>query len=103
MIKHMDVEELEQAEDAVVIDVREPEEHARGALPDAVNIPLADFLDKVESGSLEYAKKQLLIVHCTSGSRSLIAAEAAKKGGYAKAYNLRGGYAAWQKFNRARS
>lgn len=100
MIKHIDVEELDRVEDAVVIDVREPHEHEAGALPDAENIPLADFLDKVESGSLEYPKKQMLIIHCKSGSRSLIATEAAGRAGWKKAHNLRGGFVEWAHYTK---
>ena len=50
-----------------IIDVREPDEFARGSYPGAVNIPL----DRLKSELAEYdSKSRPVIVYCSSGSRS---------------------------------
>jgi len=50
-----------------IIDVRDPEEFAKGGYPGAVNIPL----DRLTTELAEYdAKSKPVIVYCSSGARS---------------------------------
>lgn len=68
------------AKDAIVIDVRSPEEFAAGHVPGATNIPV----DVIESRIQQVAsdKTTPLVVHCQSGRRSKRAAEILVGQGY---------------------
>lgn len=60
------VSELAELQDAVVIDVREPEEYVAGHIPGAINIPLGTVPDNVERMTIAP------VVHlvCQVGGRS---------------------------------
>ncbi len=75
---------------AVIVDVREPEEHAREHIPGAALAPLSRF----DPARLPSASR--LILHCRSGSRSRDAATRLLNCGAAEAYILRGGIQAWK-------
>ena len=79
---------------AVVVDVCEPEEFARGYILGAKNVPLA----KLEEQLPQVAKNKSvpLILVCQSGARSARATALARKLGYENAQNLSGGMKAWQ-------
>ena len=81
-------------EDAIVIDVREPNEFAAGHVLGAKNVPLA----RVDASGAELAKKKErpVIVYCDGGERSAKALAALKKHGFTRVANLSGGLAAWQ-------
>jgi phage shock protein E len=76
---------------ARLLDVRSPEEYARGHLPDALNIPVQE-LDRrlAEAGPAD----RELIVYCRSGHRSTRAAEILRAHGFTKVHNL-GPMTAW--------
>jgi len=76
---------------ARLLDVRTPDEYARGHLPGAINIPVQE-LDRrlAEAG----APDQELIVYCRSGHRSGRAAEILRQHGFTKVHNL-GPMTAW--------
>jgi rhodanese-related sulfurtransferase len=84
-------------EDAVIIDVREPNEVADGKIRDAVHIPLGSLKDK--TGELEKYKGKPMIVVCRSGNRSMHALNMLRKSGYENLFNLKGGIMAWQSAN----
>ena len=79
----------------VVLDVRSPEEFARGHVPGALNADInsPDFDAKVAS----IDKKQTVLVNCHAGSRGAIASAALAKLGFKTVCNLEGGLAAWEK------
>lgn len=81
-------------EDAIVVDVREPDEFARGHLPNARTIPLGQ-IDK-RLGELEKYKDKPVIVICHTGNRSGSACGMLRKNGFTKVFNLAGGVTAWQ-------
>lgn len=81
-------------EDAVVVDIREPEEYARGHIPNAKPIPLGQ-IDKRLS-ELEKYKQKPLIVACGSGNRAPSACGTLRKAGFEKVFNLAGGVSAWE-------
>ena len=56
--------------DAVLLDVRLPEEYRRGRLPDSVNLPLARLRD----AAAELDNSRCYVVYCDSGRRSASAA-----------------------------
>ena len=78
-------------EGAVLIDIRDPDEHARERVPGARNRPLA----KLET--LQVGGANAVIFHCRSGART--AANAARLAGSTdcQAYILEGGIDAWKK------
>jgi len=71
------------AGDALLVDVREPDEFARGHLPEAVNIPL----DQIES-KLDEIRDKSLVLYCQSGLRSQKAVQALKRRGVEGVHNL---------------
>lgn len=82
---------LHAAEPPFVLDVREPFEVAQGAIPEAVNIPLAELAARAG----ELPRHGEIVVVCRSGNRSAMATEALLRGGW-DARNLVGGMMAWE-------
>lgn len=70
-----------------LIDVRERSELLSGALPDSVNIPLAQLPTRIKS----YPTTTKLAVICQSGGRSMQAAASLIAMGYGEVVNLYGG------------
>jgi len=81
-------------EEALVVDVREPNEFAAGHVLGAKNMPLA----RVDASGADLAKRKErpVIVYCDGGERSAKALAALKKHGFTRVANLSGGIAAWQ-------
>lgn len=74
-----------------VVDVRAAGEHAVGALPRAVNMPITRLLTCTDQ--LDPARPVLL--HCAGGYRSIAAASLLRARGFADVSDLLGGWAAW--------
>ena len=85
------VEEYRQAADAVLLDVRTPQEYREGHIPGSQNMPLQQ-LDKVEE--VTENKDTVLYVYCRSGARSRQAVSLLKHMGYTNVHNI-GGIAAY--------
>lgn len=79
--------------EAVLIDVREPAEHARERIPGVPLIPLSAF-DVERIRQLAGGKK--VILHCASGIRSARAAEALHTAGITNVAHLKGGLPTWR-------
>jgi rhodanese-related sulfurtransferase len=80
-------------EKAVLIDVSEPDEFAKGHANGSRNVPLG----KLEgSKDLPSNKALPLVVVCPTGSRASRAAGLLRKAGYEKAQALAGGLGAWR-------
>jgi adenylyltransferase/sulfurtransferase len=75
----------------VLVDVREPSEHAEDRIDGALLRPLGPFL--LNPGNLP--KDVPVVVHCKSGGRSAVAVAALRLRGY-DAHNLSGGILAWR-------
>lgn len=86
MLGEVDPEDI--TEDAVLLDVRLPEEFRRGRLPDSINIPLEELRERMPE--LDAKKKH--VVYCDSGRRSAGAVYLLTERGL-KASLLRGGIA----------
>ena len=84
------------ATDALVIDVRTPEEFGVQALSGALNINYLGegFWEKME----QLDKDKTYLVYCRTGRRSLRVCTLMKNGGFDKdkVFNLDGGIAAWE-------
>lgn len=75
----------------VVVDVREPWEHAQGHIPKARLIPLGDLLQRID----ELDPNQPVAVVCATGSRSQSAAALLGQKGFKTIYNVLGGTMYW--------
>jgi rhodanese-related sulfurtransferase len=85
--------QLMNRDKAVVIDVCEPDEFARGHVMGAKNVPLGQLEDKL--GQVVKNKSTQLIMVCQVGARSARAAASARKLGYDNVQSLSGGLRAW--------
>lgn len=83
-----------RANGAIILDVRSPEEFAKGHVPGAVNIDInaPGFAAKVAN----FDKSKPILVNCHAGSRGAIAAAELSKLGFNTVCNLQGGLAAWE-------
>jgi rhodanese-related sulfurtransferase len=76
----------------LLIDVREPNEVAVEAYPDAVVVPLQSFDPK----DIPDPKEKQVVFACRSGKRSVTASLAAQAAGLAYDKHLAGGMLAWK-------
>ncbi len=76
-----------EAENTVLLDVREREEHAIGMMPGAVGLPLSELRDKLET----LDREKNYIVSCAVGLRGYISERVMKAKGF-KVKNLMGAY-----------
>jgi len=83
---------LDNKEDFVFIDVREPHEYEEANLG-ATLIPLGNVLEKVPE--LEEFKNKEVIIHCRSGARSGMAQQLLQAEGFTNVRNVLGGILAW--------
>ncbi|MGB5370878.1 MAG: rhodanese-like domain-containing protein [Flavobacteriaceae bacterium] len=88
-------EQLQQDGNAMVLDVRTPEELEEGFIPNATNIDFylgQEFLSEIEK--LDKAKNYY--VYCRSGNRSGQACAIMNSLGFKNTYNLAGGFMNWE-------
>ncbi|HEX6284373.1 MAG TPA: rhodanese-like domain-containing protein, partial [Pyrinomonadaceae bacterium] len=77
---------LDQGDDIQIIDVREDYEVAIARMPNAVHIPLAQVLSRMD----EIDPNRETVVHCKMGGRSARAIEALQRSGFTgKLMNLK--------------
>jgi len=76
---------------AVVIDVRTPQEYAEGHVPGALNIDIASATFDEEIAALP--TDETYVVYCRSGNRSAQAATIMAEAGFADVYNVDAGLA----------
>lgn len=79
-------------EPAVLIDVREPWEYARGHAKGAKNIPLSQLNERAAEAPTD---RETLVI-CQSGHRSMQAAKALRQRGLTRVTNVTGGTTVWQ-------
>ena len=83
--------------DAVLLDVRTPEEHKSGYLEGAVLLPLAELESKIVNEVPD--KNTPIYIYCRSGRRAGTAVEKLKAMGYTDLHNLGGLKDAQKKLN----
>ena len=76
----------------VIIDVREPHEHAAGAIPGAVLVPLGQLAHTIANHA---TPEQSVMLYCGVGARSAMGAQALQQLGYQSVVSLAGGYNLW--------
>ena len=87
-------EEAQQDGNAVLLDVRTPEEWDQGIIPGAIHIDYykgQGFIDEVS----QLDKSKTYFVYCRSGVRSANACSIMNELGFDKANNLLGGISQW--------
>ncbi len=82
------------ADGATLVDVREPDEHARERIPGARHLPLS----QLDDADLAVHQGKPVIFHCRSGARTLANAPrlAARVGAACEAVLVEGGLDAWK-------
>ncbi len=93
-VSSLEATQLINREDAVVMDVRDAAEFARGHLLGARHLEH----DQIERRIAEIAKNKNkpLVVYCDGDNRAGRALDSLKKLGYARVYNLSGGFTGWK-------
>ena len=89
MLKEITSEELLKIVSKVqLIDIREPYEHEEGHIKGSINIPMGDFLEKLD----ELSRTKQIIIYCNTGRRSKPVVYMTHKLHNIVLYNLEGGY-----------
>ncbi|WP_298761611.1 rhodanese-like domain-containing protein [uncultured Psychroserpens sp.] len=86
---------LNADENAVILDVRTPEEVALGIIPNAIAIDIykgQGFIYELE----ELDKSKNYYVYCKAGGRSAQACSVMNQLGFKNTYNLIGGFSEWR-------
>lgn len=86
-------EKLQSPNPPRLLDVRQPEEHAIVALPEAVLIPLNELPMRLDE--LADWKTEEIVVYCHHGIRSLNAISQLRHYGFTNLLNLAGGIDRW--------
>jgi len=84
---------------ALLLDVREPEEHQLGAIGEALNIPLNSLRERIG----ELPRDRRIVVFCGVGQRAYVGARILMQSGYREVYNLSGGYKTWEHVSQRQS
>lgn len=88
-------EQLSSDNNAVILDVRTPEEWSEGIIPGAQMINIYEgqgFIYKVD----ELDKSKNYYVYCKAGGRSAQACQVMNQLGFENTFNLMGGFMQWQ-------
>jgi thioredoxin len=88
---------IKEQSNAVVLDVRTPQEYAKGHLPNALNYDWngGDFENQVA----RLDKSKPVFVYCLSGARSAAAAKQMRSEGFQQVFELSGGIMKWRAAN----
>ena len=86
-------EMMDNGDDFLLIDVREPHEFEIVRIPGSVLIPLSHFLDGSAIATLPRDKQ--IVMHCRSGVRSATSLGILKSAGFSDATHVEGGVLAW--------
>ena len=97
-IKEIDPAELKRiqksGESFTLLDVREPDEVAQGAIAGAVPLPRGVLEHKIDSVTTD--KDAPIVCYCGGGGRSALAAQSLKRMGFKNVMSLAGGYKGWK-------
>ncbi len=92
-VREIDIAALEsRSTDALVLDVREPEEYSHGHVPGTTSLPQADLASRLD----EVPRDRLVITLCERGTRSYRAAQFLVQMGIDQVTSVKGGTAAWR-------
>jgi len=80
--------------DAILLDVRTPEEHNRGTIEGSINVPVDTI--SVQITTLLPDKDKTIYAYCLSGSRSIVAVNTMKQLGYTNVSSITHGLLMWR-------
>ena len=81
------LQEAREVKDAVIVDVRRPDEFSQGHIPGAVNIPL----ESIDAAAKKIRRKETPVyTYCLAGTRSSRAAAMLRAMGYSNVTNIGG-------------
>ena len=80
---------LKNDRNAILIDVRSPQEYKENHLNGSINLPLYDLERNCDK--IKYNKEDTLIIYCQSGNRSKRALKILLDQGYTHRYEIKGG------------
>jgi rhodanese-related sulfurtransferase len=86
--------QIGENDQAVFVDVRNPDETAGGYPAGAILIPLPEFAQRAPQELTD--KNAAIYVICNSGNRSAVASQTLIDLGYTHVYNVDGGIQAWR-------
>lgn len=89
------VRQLKADDQAVILDVRTPEEVSQGYIPGAIHLDIyrgQEFINELE----KLDKSKHYYVYCRSGNRSGQACSLMNQLGFETAWNLKGGFMEWE-------
>lgn len=103
-VENLDVEAVERELDsgeAVLVDLREPEELTeKGRIPGSVHVPRGMLEFRADPSSPYHQEpfdpSRRIILHCASGGRSALGAATLQAMGYSNVAHLNGGISAWK-------
>lgn len=84
------------AQQALVLDVREPAEFQLGHLPNAINIPRGVLEFKVDNHPDLNDSQRNILIYCKNGGRSTLAAYTLQQMGFSQVEMLIGGFDSWK-------
>jgi len=84
----------EEKEKFLLLDVREPDEVAEGAIAGAKTLPRGQLEYKIDTITTD--KDQPIVCYCGGGGRSALAAQSLQKMGFKNVKSLAGGYKGWK-------
>jgi molybdopterin/thiamine biosynthesis adenylyltransferase/rhodanese-related sulfurtransferase len=94
-ISELDAAGAQALEDALWVDIREPDEWEQGHLPGAVHVPRGNLESRIERIAPD--KNRQVVLYCADGNRSAFAAKTLGELGYAHAHSLAGGIEDWKR------
>ena len=93
-ISPQDVASALKRGDALLIDVRDPDEWEEGHIPGAKNFSRGTVELEIEEAAPDLSTP--IITHCGGGGRSALAAESLQRMGYKNVKSMAGGFKAWK-------
>src|SRR5229473_6409942 len=84
----------QSGEKFTLIDVREPDEVAEGAIAGSKPLPRGQLEHKIDTITTD--KNQPIVCYCGGGGRSALAAQSLKKMGFKNVMSLAGGFKGWK-------
>ncbi len=97
-------DKLDQEQDILIVDVREPYEYAKMHIRNAINVPRGILETACEWNyeetvpELVQAREREVVVVCRSGNRSIFAAHTMQRMGYQQVSSLRTGLRGWNDY-----
>ena len=82
------------AQEAVVLDVRDKAEFDQGHIVDAINIPYTNLESRIDE--LDKYKEKPVVIACKMGQHSGTAGTLLRKNGFTNVSRLRGGISEWR-------